>query len=286
MGHEHAIVSSPHQANGVITPTMQTTDSQAEPLPPTSPTGAACIVPKGPFSNDMPFLSISLRLNGMQADVCQQPHLCDEARILASEFLDQALTVQDLMLALKQPRPRKSMLSFLRFVFESSPLLDELALDRKLKLRKIDSISLVLCSATYTEKMILNFPDGRFRALLSTCCKFLGDPGNVAASLPVEVVAIAVTAKIVPEDHKAYSIFLRGGLLELSHNMAYCSLSIFRLRRVSSGSQGYTSVTPITRLYTRGTTVRFWGLDDMATRARGCFTVRKRSKTLFRKLIL
>ncbi|KAH8759458.1 hypothetical protein F5883DRAFT_144757 [Diaporthe sp. PMI_573] len=213
MGHEHAIVSSPHQGKGVITPTMQTTDSQAEPLPPTSPTGAACIapsLPKDPFSNDMPLLSISLRLNGMQADLCQQPHLCDEARILASEFLDQALTVQDLMLALKQPRPRKSMLSFLRFVFESSPLLDELALDRKLKLRKIDSISLVLCSATYTEKMILNFPDGRFRALLSTCCKFLGDPGNVAASLPVEVVAIANTAKIVPEDHKAYSIFLRG----------------------------------------------------------------------------
>ncbi|KAH8743624.1 hypothetical protein F5883DRAFT_512232 [Diaporthe sp. PMI_573] len=155
-------------------------------------------------------LSISLRLNGMQANLCQQPHLCDEALVLGSEFLDQVATVRDLRLALKEPRPQKSMRSFLRFVFESSPPLDQLALDRKLKLRKMDSISLVLCSATYTEKMVLSFSEGRFRALYSNCCEFLGGPGNIAANLPVDVVDTAVRARMVPQDYKAYAVFLKG----------------------------------------------------------------------------
>ncbi|KAI7783468.1 hypothetical protein LA080_011815 [Diaporthe eres] len=161
MGHEHAIVPLRHQANGIISPAMQTNDSQIELLPPTSPTGPVT-------------------------------------------------TVRDLRLALKEPRPRKSMLSFLRFVFESGPLLDQLALDRKLKLRKMDPISLVLCSATYTEKMVLGFSEGRFRVLHFNCCEFLGGPGNVAATLPIHVVDLAVKFKLVPEDHKAYAIFLRG----------------------------------------------------------------------------
>ncbi|KAL2282156.1 hypothetical protein FJTKL_11195 [Diaporthe vaccinii] len=212
MGHEHAIVPLRHQANGIISPAMQTNDSQIELLPPTSPTGPVCAaphLPSGPRSDTMP-LSISLRLNGMQANLCQQPHLCDEALVLGSEFLDQVTTVRDLRLALKEPRPRKSMLSFLRFVFESGPLLDQLALDRKLKLRKMDPISLVLCSATYTEKMVLGFSEGRFRVLHFNCCEFLGGPGNVAATLPIHVVDLAVKFKLVPEDHKAYAIFLRG----------------------------------------------------------------------------
>ena len=158
---------------------------------------------------------MSLRLNEMQESVCQQPHLCDEALVLGVEFLDQVSTVKDLDQALKQPRPRKSMTGFLRFVFESAPPLDQLGLHRKLKLRKMDPTSLLLCSAAYTSKMILNFTEGRFRALLSTCCKFLGDPGNFAASLPVELVDTGVAPRIVPEDHEAYSAFLRGGLLQL-----------------------------------------------------------------------
>lgn len=213
MGHEYGIIPPHHHVNGVISPTMQTNDSQVELLPPTSTTGPACAAPSllsGPPSNNMA-LSISLRLNGMEANLCQQPHLCDEALVLGSEFLDKVMTVRDLTLALKEPpRAKKSMRSFLRFVFESSRPLDQLALERKLKLRKMNSTSLVLCSATYTEKMVLNLSEGRFRALHSNCCEFLGGTGNFTASLPIDVVDFAFTVKLVPEDHNAYAVFLRG----------------------------------------------------------------------------
>lgn len=192
---------------------MQTNNSQVKLLPLTSPTGPAYAAPSllssSPLNNIA--LSISLRLNGKEANLCQQPHLCDEALVLGSKFLDKVTTVCNLTLPLKEPRPQKSMRSFLCFVFKSGSPLNQLALDRKLELRKMYSTSLVLCLATYTERMVLNFSEGRFRALLSNCCEFLGDPWNVIASLLIELVDFAVTFKLVPEDHKAYALFLRGG---------------------------------------------------------------------------
>lgn len=210
MGREHTVAPLANQGNGVIGLAVQSQNSQAKSIPSISgSTYTAPSLPSRPTSNTMG-LSISLSLNGTQADLFQQPHLCDQAHVLGAEFLDQVETVRELWLALKEPRPRKSRLSFLRFVFQYSPSHDQLALDRKLKLREMNSISLALCAATYTENMILGLSEGRFRALLSHYCKFLGGPGNIAASLPTDVIETSLTAKIIPEDHNAYMLFRKG----------------------------------------------------------------------------
>jgi hypothetical protein len=116
---------------------MQTSNSQAKLLPSTLPTGTACTtlsLPNSPPLNNIALLSISLRFNRIQKDICQQPHLCDKALILEAKLLDQVLIVKDLNLALKQPQLQKLITSFLYFVFKSSSPLDKLALNRKLKL--------------------------------------------------------------------------------------------------------------------------------------------------------
>lgn len=224
MDCERAVFLSPDQSDGSDGLVTLLNDSQAKLLPSTPPSGPAFTASSLPTRAppDTMGLSISLTLNGTQADLSQQPYLCDEAHALGADFLDQVETVRELSLALKEPRPRKSRVSFLRFVFQYSPPHDQLVLDRKLKLREMNSISLVLCAATYTEKMILGFSEGRFRNLLSHCCKFLGDPGKVAASLPTDVIETSLAAKIIPEDHNAYTLFREGELTNLiaQQNMA------------------------------------------------------------------
>lgn len=165
-------------------------------------------------------LSISLGFNRMEADLFKFPHLCDKAHVLATEFLDQVETVRELMMALETPRTRKSRLEFLRFVFERDPSCDQTIRDRKLKRREMNSLSLVLCSVTYTTKMILTLSEPRFRALLSSCCKFLGGPGNFAARLPAGVVEQCLAANVSHEEPEAYKSFCEGSFTT-SHKVAY-----------------------------------------------------------------
>ncbi|KZL78865.1 hypothetical protein CI238_13193 [Colletotrichum incanum] len=152
-------------------------------------------------------LSITLSLNENQTNVLQEPELCNEAHTLGVQFLDMVGLARDFSSALQEPRPHKSRNSFLRFVFEQSHVHNQETAERKLKLQALNGISLVLCAATYTEKMVLGFSDGRFNILIEHCSNFLGDPAVVASKLPVEVIQTSLAAPVNAVDDEAYRRF-------------------------------------------------------------------------------
>ncbi|KAK2006150.1 hypothetical protein LZ32DRAFT_596043 [Colletotrichum eremochloae] len=152
-------------------------------------------------------LSIALSLNGLEVDLFQQPELCNGAHTLGVQFLDMVELARDFNSALQEPRPLKSRSSFLRFVFERNHTDNQVASSRKLKLQALNGISLVLCAATYTEKMVLGFSDSRFNTLLSHCSTFLGNPSVVASKLPGHAIQASLAAPIMAVDIGAYQKF-------------------------------------------------------------------------------
>ncbi|KAK1521588.1 hypothetical protein CABS01_16518 [Colletotrichum abscissum] len=154
-------------------------------------------------------ITLTLRLNGLQADVFHQPELCNEAHELGVQFLDMVEMARDFSSALHNPRPQKSRNNFLRFVFEQSHDHDQEATNRKLKLRALNGISLVLCAATYTKNSILGFSKGRFNILLAHCSSFLGSPAVVASKLPSQLIQTSLAAPIHAIDDVSYRRFRR-----------------------------------------------------------------------------
>ncbi|OAA68082.1 hypothetical protein SPI_00277 [Niveomyces insectorum RCEF 264] len=134
-------------------------------------------------------VSVQPFIDGGEVDILRHPQHCAEARNAVNRLLDEIEIVQNLWDAARAPRPPRSRAQFIRYVFErergfkgtfNAPQDRQRA--RKAALQRMDSLSVALCAAAYTEASIQNMSDALFRALLACSGRigFAGDPDDGA----------------------------------------------------------------------------------------------------------